>query len=220
MRQSNPGRRPRGRPNRKHHVSPRSQTFDSSGPDVRVRGNAHQVYEKYLALARDATSSGDRVAAEGYYQFAEHYFRVLNDSTDPQPLHSRPNEHNRPNERRERPGQQGGDSVQPDQQPQPEVQPVAEAPAGRQASAESGQPADAEAATPRRRSQGGNGAAEPSAVAASSGEDVQPRQKRSRPRRRPTSEARAPKPNGSAEPAAEPEGETPAASDDVEVPAS
>ncbi len=84
MRQQPGGRQPRGRSNRKQYVSPKSQTHDSHGPDVRVRGNAAQVNEKYLNLARDATSSGDRVAAEGYYQFAEHYFRILNDTTDPQ----------------------------------------------------------------------------------------------------------------------------------------
>ena len=56
----------------------RAQTFDSSGPDVRIRGNAFQVLEKYLALARDASGSGDRVAAENYYQHAEHYFRMIN----------------------------------------------------------------------------------------------------------------------------------------------
>lgn len=60
------------------------QSFESNGPDVRIRGNAHQVYEKYLALARDANASGDRVLAEGFYQHAEHYFRILSDSTDPQ----------------------------------------------------------------------------------------------------------------------------------------
>ena len=84
MRPGNNSRRPRGRPNRKQHVSPRAQTFDSHGPDVRIRGNAPQVYEKYLSLARDAHSSGDRIASESYYQFAEHYFRIMNDSTDPQ----------------------------------------------------------------------------------------------------------------------------------------
>ncbi len=81
--QGNNQRRPRGRANRKPQLSPRSQTFDSNGPDVRVRGNAHQVHEKYLNLARDATASGDRIAAESYYQFAEHYYRLLNDTTDP-----------------------------------------------------------------------------------------------------------------------------------------
>jgi hypothetical protein len=42
-----------------------------------VRGNAWQVYEKYQALARDATSGGDRVSAENYLQHAEHYFRII-----------------------------------------------------------------------------------------------------------------------------------------------
>ncbi|NUB28485.1 DUF4167 domain-containing protein, partial [Azospirillum brasilense] len=56
----------------------RHQTFDSNGPDVRIRGNAWQVHEKYLALARDASSSGDRVQAENYLQHAEHYFRIIN----------------------------------------------------------------------------------------------------------------------------------------------
>ncbi len=87
MRQgSNNGRRPRGRTNRKQHGGgpSRPHTFDSNGPDGRVRGNARQVYEKYLTLARDAQSAGDRIAAEAYYQHAEHYFRILSDTTDPQ----------------------------------------------------------------------------------------------------------------------------------------
>ncbi|MCX8500454.1 MAG: DUF4167 domain-containing protein, partial [Alphaproteobacteria bacterium] len=54
------------------------QTFDSNGPDIRVRGTAFQVLEKYLALARDATTSGDRIAAENFYQHAEHYYRIIN----------------------------------------------------------------------------------------------------------------------------------------------
>ena len=56
----------------------RNHVFDSSGPDVRVRGTAQQLFEKYLQLGRDASSSGDRVMAEGYFQHAEHYFRILN----------------------------------------------------------------------------------------------------------------------------------------------
>jgi hypothetical protein len=62
---------------RKHHLPLRLQTFDSNGPDVRIRGNAYQVHEKYLQLARDAQSSGDRVAAENYFQHAEHYYRII-----------------------------------------------------------------------------------------------------------------------------------------------
>jgi hypothetical protein len=55
----------------------RNQIFDSSGPDVRVRGNAHQVFDKYQALAREAASQGDRIAAEAYWQYADHYFRTI-----------------------------------------------------------------------------------------------------------------------------------------------
>ena len=40
------------------------QTFDSNGPSVKIRGNAYQVFERYIALAREASSSGDRIAAE------------------------------------------------------------------------------------------------------------------------------------------------------------
>ncbi|MBP2314186.1 DUF4167 domain-containing protein [Azospirillum soli] len=63
--------------NRRQNVPLRHQTFDSNGPDVRIRGNAWQVHEKYLALARDAASSGDRVQSENYLQHAEHYFRII-----------------------------------------------------------------------------------------------------------------------------------------------
>src|SRR5882757_11498843 len=78
MRQGSNPRRSRGRGQRKPHFNPRQQTFDSNGPDVRVRGNAYQVLEKYLAMARDASAAGDRIAAENYLQHAEHYYRVLN----------------------------------------------------------------------------------------------------------------------------------------------
>ena len=56
----------------------RNHVFDSSGPDIRVRGTSQQLFEKYLQLGRDATSGGDRVMAESYFQHAEHYFRILN----------------------------------------------------------------------------------------------------------------------------------------------
>jgi len=51
--------------------------YESNGPDVKIRGTASHVAEKYLQLARDAQSSGDPVAAENYYQHAEHYFRLI-----------------------------------------------------------------------------------------------------------------------------------------------
>ena len=76
MRQGNNSRRSRGRGNGKRH--PRgSNQIDSHGPEVRVRGTAQQVFDKYLALGRDATSIGDRIAAENLFQHAEHYSRVL-----------------------------------------------------------------------------------------------------------------------------------------------
>ncbi len=76
MRQGTNSKRLRNRNGRRqHHTSSKHHTFDSSGPDVKVRGTASQVY---LALARDATTSGNRVAAENFYQHAEHYYRILN----------------------------------------------------------------------------------------------------------------------------------------------
>jgi Domain of unknown function (DUF4167) len=72
-------KRMRGR-NRKgggHHQNPLSRMYESNGQDVKIRGTASHIAEKYLQLARDAQSSGDPVAAENYYQHAEHYFRLI-----------------------------------------------------------------------------------------------------------------------------------------------
>lgn len=55
----------------------RMQVFDSNGPDVRIRGTAHQVADKYMALAKDAASAGDQILAESYLQHAEHYQRII-----------------------------------------------------------------------------------------------------------------------------------------------
>ena len=77
--QNNNKNRQRGRNNNggRKHVNPLSRNFESNGPDVKVRGNASHVAEKYLQLARDAQSSGDPVLAENYLQHAEHYFRIV-----------------------------------------------------------------------------------------------------------------------------------------------
>lgn len=71
--------RSRGRNNNggRKHVNPLSRNFESNGPDVKVRGNAAHIAEKYLQLARDAQSSSDSVMAENYLQHAEHYFRIV-----------------------------------------------------------------------------------------------------------------------------------------------
>lgn len=54
-----------------------NRTFDSNGPEIKIRGSASHVYEKYLQLARDANASGDRIMAESYLQHAEHYYRIM-----------------------------------------------------------------------------------------------------------------------------------------------
>jgi len=69
-------KRMRGRNNRKG-PNPLTRSYESNGPDVKVRGTAQHVAEKYLQLARDAQSSGDPVMAESYLQHAEHYFRLI-----------------------------------------------------------------------------------------------------------------------------------------------
>src|SRR5690349_17674144 len=72
-------KRMRGRNNNHHRKSqnPLTRVYESNGPDVKIRGTASQVAEKYIQLARDAQGSGDPVAAENYYQHAEHYFRLI-----------------------------------------------------------------------------------------------------------------------------------------------
>ena len=54
-----------------------NRSFDSNGPDVKIRGTAAQIFDRYCQLARDANSSGDRVAAENFLQHAEHYYRIM-----------------------------------------------------------------------------------------------------------------------------------------------
>jgi hypothetical protein len=107
-----------------------NRSFDSTGPDIKLRGTASQLYEKYLGLARDANAGGDRVSAENYLQHAEHYYRVMLangfNPNRPQP---------QPNGNGQMPGQhQQGGPQQPHQQgmpnpampgaPQPMVDPM------------------------------------------------------------------------------------------------
>jgi hypothetical protein len=89
MKQNNNNRRARGRGPRKPHGMGggghnKTQGYDGGGQELRVRGNAYQVLEKYLQLARDAGSAGDRVAAENFLQHADHYYRVLSAMNDGQ----------------------------------------------------------------------------------------------------------------------------------------
>jgi hypothetical protein len=79
VRQGQQNRRGRGRNNNRKggHHNPLSRSFESNGPDVKIRGTPAHIAEKYLALARDAQSSGDPVLAENYLQHAEHYSRII-----------------------------------------------------------------------------------------------------------------------------------------------
>lgn len=76
MRPNQQNRRMRGRGNRKG-PNPLTRSYESNGPDVKIRGTAQQIADKYTALARDAQGSGDRVIAENYLQHAEHYNRII-----------------------------------------------------------------------------------------------------------------------------------------------
>ncbi|GGF01012.1 DUF4167 domain-containing protein [Stappia taiwanensis] len=69
-------KRIRGRGGRKG-PNPLSRAYESNGPDVKIRGTAHHVAEKYQQLARDAAAAGDRVMSENYFQHAEHYLRII-----------------------------------------------------------------------------------------------------------------------------------------------
>jgi type II secretory pathway pseudopilin PulG len=70
-------KRMRGRGGHRKSQNPLTRVYESNGPDVKIRGTASHIAEKYIQLARDAQSSGDPVAAENYYQHAEHYFRLI-----------------------------------------------------------------------------------------------------------------------------------------------
>lgn len=74
---SNP-RRLRNRGNGKRPPGRGNQTFESAGPEGKIRGTAQQVLDRYLVLGRDAALSGDIITAESFFQHAEHYYRVLN----------------------------------------------------------------------------------------------------------------------------------------------
>ena len=76
------GRGRRGNGNAQPNVPNRNTSYESNGPDVKLRGNAQQLNEKYLALAHDAAAAGERITAEAYTQFADHYFRLHQAAVD------------------------------------------------------------------------------------------------------------------------------------------
>ena len=82
MKQGTNSRRPRARSNNGKRPSNRNSNYDSGGSDGRIRGNASQVHEKYLTLAREALSFDDSISSENYFQHAEHFYRVMMASAD------------------------------------------------------------------------------------------------------------------------------------------
>ena len=129
--QNNNKNRSRGRNGGRKHVNPLSRSFESNGPDVKVRGNAPHIAEKYMQLARDAQSSGDSVMAENYLQHAEHYFRIVSaaqpnasredgdDFDDDMPeINSRFSSPQPASQNQQNDGDEGGDQPYQQQQPQ------------------------------------------------------------------------------------------------------
>ena len=117
MRQTPHSKRPRGgrSPGRRGNAHGGNRSFESNGPNVKIRGNAAQLFEKYQALARDANLSGDRIASENYLQHAEHYYRLLNAANSVPRVQGGGNGQARPGE--------AVVATQPQPQPQPQSQP-------------------------------------------------------------------------------------------------
>ena len=96
-----------------------NRTYDSSGPEVKIRGSASHVYEKYLQLARDANSGGDRIMAENYLQHAEHYYRIMAATAAQQAQYQAQQAAQNPQLSQQNAGQQQHPQPQPQGQPQP-----------------------------------------------------------------------------------------------------
>ena len=113
------GRGRRGNGNAQPNVPNRNTSYESNGPDVKLRGNSQQLNEKYLALAHDAAAAGERITAEAYTQFADHYFRLHQAAIDAA------------EERKAQHAAQAAErQPRAESQPQPEDAPQPETPAG------------------------------------------------------------------------------------------
>lgn len=92
-----------------HNNNP-NRTMESNGPETKVRGPAAVIYERYLQLARDATSSGDRVLGENYLQHADHYFRLVRSMQPAQP-HPQQQQQDRFNDTEREGDEEGGQEI-------------------------------------------------------------------------------------------------------------
>src|SRR5579871_2436008 len=91
--------------NNRRGQNPMTRVYESNGPEIKIRGTASHIAEKYLQLARDAQGSGDPVSAENYYQHAEHYFRIIAAAQEQfrqnQPQHQQPPQQRTDNDMRD-----------------------------------------------------------------------------------------------------------------------
>ena len=204
MRQGQQNRRGRGRSTSTSNVShnnnnnsisnnngrkpqnPLSRNYESSGPDIKIRGTAAQIAEKYMTLARDASSSADVITAENYFQHAEHYNRIIMAAqaqvqvpSQPQPPamghHGHENGHAMGGPQRA--PVEGNGAMRDQPQPQPQIMPAAvpvEQPVVSESVAEPVQTApaakEAEGGRRRRRRYPTNGAERPAGAAEADGD--------------------------------------------------
>ena len=99
-----------------------SHTLDSTGPGMKIRGNPHQIFEKYQSLARDANTAGDRVMEENYAQHAEHYYRLANSEGTQQQQQQQQQE--TPRQEQQQQQQETPRQEQPQQQQEADVSPA------------------------------------------------------------------------------------------------
>jgi hypothetical protein len=112
--------------NNRKGPNPLTRNYESNGPDVKIRGSAQQIAEKYASLARDAQSSGDRVMAENYLQHAEHYNRIILAAQAQMPIqHMRDGRDNRDDfdDENEEEREEAGNTAESAEAPQPERRP-------------------------------------------------------------------------------------------------
>ena len=178
--------RSRGRNGGRKNVNPLSRNFESNGPDVKIRGNAAHIAERYVQLARDATATGDSVMAENYLQHAEHYFRILSAAQAQMQPRNEPNFDDDGDED----DASGANAIpgETDTTARPDTPARSEAPARTEAPANAAAPAEGETAQ---------------AEAAPQGEESKPRTRRPR-RRRSTEDSDA-----KTDPAGSPQPEVP-----------
>ncbi len=152
MRQGQQNRRGRNRSGGRKPQNALSRNFESNGPNVKIRGSAAHIAEKYVTLARDALSSGDIIVAESYLQHAEHYNRIIMAAQA-----DRPNGAERQASAGGNGRDHGDDFEHDDEEDEPAPRPRDNAPQPAQHSA----PPEADAGNKRRRRKPANGADEP-----------------------------------------------------------